>query len=219
MSVKSYTKGEEIANSTTHGLGIIFGIIAGGILLELAIESHNSWAVSSVLIYIISMVLSYTTSTLYHSCSNSERKSVFRKCDHAAIYVHIAGTYTPITLIVLREDGAWGWSLFIIAWIAAIVGSILSFTKQKAGSKLETICYVAMGLVICVAFKPLVEILSSTGSLNVIYFLIAGGVSYILGAVLYSIKKKYMHSVFHLFVLGGSVCHVLAIMNIFTSIP
>lgn len=216
MNNKRYTKGEEIANAVTHGLGIIFGIIAGTILLKPAAQSHDSWAVASVWVYIICMTLSYVTSTLYHSCHNEKRKAILRKFDHAAIYAHIAGTYTPFTLIVLRNIGAWGWSLFTIVWIAAVVGTLLSFIHKKAGSKLETICYVAMGSVIFIAFKPLVDTLSLTGSLDSVYLLIAGGVSYVIGAILYSFKKiKYMHSVFHLFVLGGSVCHVLAIYAIF----
>lgn len=215
MSIKNYTKGEEIANAVTHGIGILFGIAAGAILLNMAIHKQDTWAVVSVSVYIAGMVMSYITSTLYHSTFDAQRKARLRKYDHAAIYFHIAGTYTPFTLYLLRNVGVWGWSLFAVVWVAAIAGTILSFTHKKAGSKLETICYVLIGCVILVALKPLIDTLSLTGSLDAVYWLVGGGVSYIVGAVFYSFKKiKYMHSVFHIFVLGGSVCHVLAIASI-----
>lgn len=216
MADKYYTKEEEMANAITHGFGVLFGIVSGIILLKLAMVSESGgWAVFSVSLYVFGMIASYLTSTLYHSCTNQKRRALLRKFDHAAIYFHIAGTYTPFTLVVLRNEGAWGWSLFCVVWLAALVGSILSFTHKKAGSKLETICYVVVGGVILIAFKPLVDALSATGYLDALYWLIAGGVSYIIGAIFYSFKIKYMHSVFHLFVLGGSICHVLAVMNIF----
>ena len=212
MNRKQYTRGEEIANAATHGLGVLFGVIAGAWLLQKAIRGGDSWAVSSVLVYIVCMLFSYVASTLYHACTEEKRKATLRKFDHIAIYFHIAGTYTFFTLTILRNAALWGWSLFSIAWIAALAGSYISFKGKGMGNKIETICYVAMGLVVCVAFKPLFDILSVQNSLNVLWYIIAGGVSYILGAFLYSFKKiPYIHSVFHLFVLGGSIFHVLAI--------
>ena len=216
MTDKQYSQREELLNAWTHGLGIIFGIIAGFFLVKQAIQTGNTWAVASVFIYIVCMLMSYVTSTIYHSCTHPTRRVLCRKFDHAAIYFHIAGTYTPFTLIVLREVGIWGWLVFSIVWIVAIVGTGLSFAHYKTGSKLETICYVLMGSIILIALKPLVDtLLSTTGSLDSIYWLLAGGISYIIGAIFYSFKKiRYMHSAFHLFVLGGSVCHVLAIWDI-----
>lgn len=215
MSNKRYTRGEEIANATSHGLGIILGITVGVFLMNSANRTNNPWVMVSFAIYLLGMLSSYITSTWYHACTNERRKKLLRKFDHGAIYLHIAGTYTPITLVVLRESGAWGWSLFTFVWLAAIVGFILSFVRLKEHSNLETICYVIMGGAIIVAFKPMIDSLSLTGSMNVIYWIIAGGASYVIGALFYSWRKvRYMHSVFHLFVLGGSVCHIMAIYNI-----
>ena len=158
------------------------------------------------------MTFSYITSTLYHNDTNETRKLRRRKFDHAAIYVHIAGTYTPFTLVVLRNQELWGWSLFAIIWIAAIAGVFMSFMHLKNASKLETACYVAMGWVVVIAFKPLIDVLSLSGSMNVFWWLVAGGLFYSVGAIIYMLKKiEYMHAIWHLFVLGGSVCHAYAI--------
>jgi len=210
-----YSAKEERANTKTHGFGILFGIIAGFFLIQKAATSTNYWALASFTIYAVFMTLSYVTSTLYHIDKNEIRKLTRRKFDHAAIYFHIAGTYTPFTLVVLRDQGAWGWSLFAIIWTAAFAGTLLSFTHLKNASKLETVCYVAMGWVVVIAFKPLMDVLSANNSMNVLWWLIAGGVFYTVGAILYSFKKiEFMHAIWHLFVLGGSVCHALAIWNI-----
>jgi len=210
-----YSVNEEKANTYTHAIGILFGVIAGFVLIQKAIATQNNWAIASYAIYAIFMTLSYLTSTLYHIDTIENRKATRRKFDHAAIYAHIAGTYTPFTLVVLREENGWGWSLFAIIWTAAAAGIILSFLKLKNASKLETACYVAMGWVVVIAFKPLMEVLSINNSMPALYWLIGGGLFYTVGAVLYSFKKiEYMHAVWHLFVLGGSVCHALAIWNI-----
>jgi len=212
MTKKPYTQGEEIANATTHGIGILLGIAAGIWLLQKAICYGNFWAISSVSIYIVCMLFSYITSTLYHACREEKRKAILRKFDHAAIYFHIAGTYTFFTLTILRDVACWGWSLFFVVWIAALAGSYISFKGNGMGKRIETVCYVAMGLVVCVAFKPLFDTLHSMNALNVLWYILAGGVSYILGAILYTFKKiPYIHSVFHVFVIGGSIFHVLAI--------
>ncbi len=211
-SVKFYTAKEEMANTISHSLGILFGIVAGYILILSAIKNDSSWALPSVIIYLFGMLTSYVTSTWYHASTHKIRKELLRKFDHAAIYLHIAGTYAPFTLIVLREVDAWGWSLFGFVWLAAIAGLILSFKKLKKHSNLETVCFVIMGASILVAFKPLYEVMQLSGQLTSLYWLIAGGVSYIIGALFYSwTKKRYMHTVFHVFVLVGSVCHIIAI--------
>lgn len=210
-----YSAKEERANTLTHAIGIIFGIVAGGFLIQKAINSNNIWAITSVSVYVLFMTFSYVTSTLYHVDKDEKRKLLRRKFDHAAIYVHIAGTYTPFTLVVLRNENYWGWSLFGVIWTAAIAGIFLSFLKLKNASKLETACYVAMGWVVVVAFKPLIDALSVNNSMPALYWLIGGGLFYTVGSVLYSFKKiQYMHAIWHLFVLGGSVCHALAIWNI-----
>jgi channel protein (hemolysin III family) len=120
-------------------------------------------------------------------------------------------SYSPITLIAMREQGYWGWSLFIFIWACAIAGTVMSFAKLKDHSNLETLCFVGMGLSVLVAFKPLIDSVSPA----TVIWIIAEGVCYITGAVFYSInKKKYMHSVFHFFVLAGSVCHIIAVWDI-----
>ena len=212
MNKTQYTPNEEIANATTHGLGILFGTAAGSWLLLKALRCCDCWAVSSVSIYIVCMLFSYIASTLYHACSEGKRKAFLRKFDHVAIYFHIAGTYTFFTMTILRHAALWGWLIFFVVWIAAFTGSCISFKGKGIGNRIETICYVAMGLVVCVAFKPLFDTLHSMNALVVLWYIIAGGVSYIVGALLYSFKKiPYVHSVFHLFVIGGTVFHVLAI--------
>lgn len=207
----NYTVNEEIANSLSHGFGILIGIIGGYILISASISSGDTWAVVSVIIYLVGMLASYITSTLYHSCRKESRKEKLRKYDHAAIYFHIAGTYSPFTLVVLRNEGFWGWSLFIAVWLAAIIGTYLSFKKLKKHSNLETICFVLMGCIILTAIKPLIDVLEPDNKLSALYWLIGGGVSYIVGALFYSWTKRYMHTVFHLFVLLGSLCHMMAI--------
>ena len=210
-----YSRKEERYNTYSHAIGIGFGVIAGAFLIHKAIISHNPWAIASEIIFVISMILMYFASTLYHAERDMKRKTIRRKYDHAAIYTQIAGSYTPFTLVVLRQNGVWGWSLFGIIWVAATLGVSLSFMNLKKGSKLETICYVAMGWVVVIAFKPLIDSLGATNSMPVLYWLIAGGLFYTVGAVLYSFKQiQYTHAIFHLFVLGGSICHFIAIWEI-----
>ncbi|MDR1882346.1 MAG: hemolysin III family protein [Prevotella sp.] len=209
---KFYTKEEEVANTVSHAAGVLLGIIGGYILLATAADNGNGWGLGCVIAYLSGMMASYITSTWYHGCTRDKRKNMLRKCDHAAIYLHIAGTYVPFTLLILRDEGAWGWSLFVFIWLAAIAGLILSFAKLKSHSNLETVCFVLMGGAILVAFKPLVDVLSADGRIAALYWLVAGGISYVVGALFYSwTRKKYMHTVFHLFVLGGSICHIIAI--------
>ena len=206
-----YTKGEEWANALSHGIGILIGIIGGGYLLHIAMKSGDVWAVRGMWLYLFGMLASYITSTWYHSSRPDIRhREVLRKFDHAAIYLHIAGSYSPITLIALREDGGWGWGLFGFVWLCAIIGTVVSFRKMEEHSYVETVCYILMGLSVLVVFKQLFA-LSPTAC----YWIIAEGVCYITGAAFYSLHKaRYMHSVFHFFVLGGSACHMVAVWDI-----
>ena len=202
-----YTKGEEWANALSHGIGILIGIIGGGYLLHIAMKSGDVWAVRGMWLYLFGMLASYITSTWYHSSRPDTRhREVLRKFDHAAIYLHIAGSYSPVTLIALRNEGAWGWGLFGFVWLCAIIGTIVSFRKMEEHSNVETICFIVMGLSVLVAFKPLYAIAEGT-----CYWMIAEGVCYITGAVFYSFRQRYMHSVFHFFVLAGSACHMVAV--------
>ena len=209
---KQYSKGEEIANASSHAVGIALIIIAGIVLMKKAIDGGDIWVIGSVPLYLLGAFSSYLASTWYHATTNKKRKELLRKFDHGAIYVHIAGTYSPVALVLLREAGYWGWGIFCFVWLCAIVGFILSFTNLKEHSNFETACFVAMGSCILIAFKPLIDIVSPHEMMNIVWWIIAGGVAYIVGALFYSWRKvKYMHSVFHLFCLIGSVCHIMAL--------
>ena len=207
-----YTPREEKLNTWSHALGVVFSVIASYFLISKAVESNNIWAIVSYPVFMLFLSTMFLSSTLYHAEKDEQRKMQRRKFDHAAIYTQIAGSYTPYTLVVLRENEAWGWTFFGIIWAAAVFGVALSFLSLKKGSKLETIGYVAMGWVVVVAFKPLIDVFQQTDSMNVLWWLIAGGGFYTVGAVLYQFKKiRYMHGIWHLFVLGGTVCHVVAV--------
>lgn len=210
--MSEYTLREEKANMLTHLPGIIFGLVVLVYYMIQNAPTQNPWLIVSTGVYAVFMTFSYVTSTLYHNEHNEHRKYLLRKFDHAAIYLHIAGSYTPFTLVILRNEGMWGWSLFAIIWLAAVAGVILSFTNLKNAGKLETFCYVAMGWVVVIAFKPLIDVLSASGDMNIFWWLVAGGVAYTLGAVVYMIKNvEFSHAIWHLFVLAGSVCHAIAI--------
>lgn len=212
INIKSrdYSNYEEVTNALTHGFGILLGIVAAYFMLPKAYAMGN-WTFYTVFVYFFGMLFSYISSTVYHSC-RGWHEALLQKIDHTAIYFHIAGTYTPFTLLLLRNEGYWGWGLFIFVWLVAILGTIWSFRMSGKHSYLETICYVAMGCSILIAFKPLISVLQAQDRMEIIYWIIAGGVSYIVGAGFYSlIRVPYMHTLFHLFVLGGSVCHIIAI--------
>lgn len=203
---------EELWNSWSHGAGIVLGLVVGTALLVWCGWARNGWATAGVILYLFGMLSSYIASTVYHALSAwSPWKERLRKWDHAAIYWHIAGSYSPITLVALREYGYWGWALFAFIWAAAIAGTIKSFSSLKGHSNLETICYVAMGLSVLVAFKPLVHCVDPSA----IVWIIAEGACFITGAVFYAVRKRrFMHTVFHFFVLAGSVCHIIAVWDI-----
>ena len=207
-----YTRKEELWNTWSHAAGILLGIGVGILFLVICYRGDNSWARAGVILYLFGMLGSYAASTAYHATPRrSKWKERLRKWDHAAIYWHIAGSYSPITLVALREYGYWGWALFAFIWAAAIAGTIKSFSSLKGHSNLETICYVAMGLSVLVAFKPLVHCVDPSA----IIWIIAEGVCFITGAVFYAVRKRrFMHTVFHFFVLAGSVCHIIAVWDI-----
>jgi hemolysin III len=207
-----YTHKEEIWNTFSHAGGILLGVVVGIIFLVMTIKGHSSWASVGVSLYLFGMLGSYITSTVYHALPRrSKWKERLRHWDHAAIYWHIAGSYSPLTLVALREQGYWGWSLFCFVWACALAGTIVSFIKLKEHSNFETLCFIGMGLSVLVAFKPLVDSVSTAAFV----WIVAEGVSYITGALFYSLnKRRYMHSVFHFFVLAGSVCHIIAVWDV-----
>lgn len=203
---------EEIWNSWSHAGGIALGVAFGIVFLVWCFESHNGWATAGVILYLFGMLCSYAASTIYHALSaRSVWKERLRRWDHAAIYWHIAGSYSPITLVALRGDGLWGWGLFCFVWLCAISGTIMSFRHLRDHSNLETLCFVLMGLSVLVAFGPLMHAVSTSA----VVWLVAEGVAYITGAVFYTLhRRRYMHTVFHFFVLLGSICHIICVWDI-----
>ena len=196
-----YSKGEETVNSLSHGIGISMAVIIGGFFLMKCYRAQDSWAILGMWLYLFGMGGSYLSSTLYHSLKHHNPwKRRLRHWDHAAIYWHIAGSFSPITLIALRDEGLWGWGLFCFVWLCAVAGTIISFRKMEEHSYVETVCYILMGLSVLVVFKQLFAVAPAS-----CYWIIAEGVCYIGGAALYSIRNvRYMHSAFHFFVLAGS---------------
>lgn len=207
-----YTRREEQWNTGSHAAGIVLGVAVGIVFLAVSAGRDNDWARVGVILYLFGMLGSYVASTVYHATPRrSKWRERLRRWDHAAIYWHIAGSYSPLTLIALRQQGAWGWGLFVFVWTCAIVGTITSFVRLKDHSNLETLCFVGMGLSVLVAFKPLLDTVSTAA----VIWIVAEGVCYITGAVFYSIRKKrFMHTVFHFFVLAGSLCHIVAVWDV-----
>ncbi len=207
ITIPKYSLSEELLNSISHGFGGLFGIIALVLCVVRAASSGPALTIFAAALYGATLIVLYTMSTIYHALRVNKAKRVFRVIDHCSIFLLIAGTYTPFTLITLR--GAVGWWLFAGVWTAAAIGIALNAIDLKKFSPISTVCYVAMGWVVVFAFGPLKEALAPAG----IALLIWGGVAYTVGAVLYAIgsKKKYFHSVFHFFVLAGSVLHFLSV--------
>lgn len=207
----AYSFSEEIVNTSTHAVGLAMALSVCICFLVWS-DGTDSWLVPlSLSLYLFGVVSSYAASVTYHAIppTMTGLKAWARRFDHAAIYWHIAGSYTPLTLVAMRDGGeeVWGLMIFSFVWLCAVVGTILSFRKMKAQSYLETSCYVLMGLTILIAFKPFYV---SCG-LSIVLWVVAEGVAYIAGAVLYSFKKiPYTHSGFHLFVILGDICHMIA---------
>lgn len=213
--LSKYTPGEERANYISHIVGGVLNMIACCIFLSKGYNSGSTLAILSLWLYMFGLLFSYATSSIYHAypASRVKGKALIRKLDHTAIYWHIAGCYSPVTLIALLQGGAtvWAWSIFAFVWLCAIVGTGISFRKMSAHSHIETACYVLMGLTIMVAFKPFYECVGW----GVVGWVIAEGVCYISGAVLYSIHKvRYMHTVFHIFIILGDIFHMVAVWKI-----
>lgn len=209
MSEHHPTLGEEIANAITHGAGLLASLIALPVLIWSAARSHDAARITGAAIFGITLCLLYTASTLYHSFPQGRTKRVFRVIDHGAIYLLIAGTYTPFALGALR--GAWGWSLLAVAWVLALAGVLMKATVGFRYEKLSTAIYVGMGWMALVAIKPLLEYVAPAG----LVWLIVGGLCYTGGVVFYASDKRiwFGHAIWHLFVAAGSVCHFFAVLG------
>ncbi len=205
---RQYPKTEEILNVITHGLGFLLSIAALVLLVVYASLDGDTWHIVSFSIYGFSLVILYLASTLFHSARSPKLRNRLNIFDHSAIYVLIAGTYTPFLLVTLR--GPWGWSLLGVIWGPAIAGVIFKLFFTGKYDVMSAIVYVLMGWIIIIAIKPLNENLPTEG----LYWLIGGGVSYMIGAGFYLLNKMpYNHAIFHIWVLLGSFAHFVAVFK------
>ena len=206
---RQLSKGEEIANSITHGIGALLSIVALVILIIVAGRHDDIWHMVSFSIYGCTLVLLYLSSTLYHSFSNPRIKNIFARFDHISIFLLIAGTYTPILLTSLR--GVWGWILFGIIWSIALVGAVIRSIWVYRFRKLMVAIYLLMGWMFILAGNQIYHILPSIS----LTFLVLGGVAYSVGVIFYLWRTlPYGHGIWHLFVLAGSVLHFFAIYSL-----
>ncbi|SCZ81183.1 PAQR family membrane homeostasis protein TrhA [Acidaminobacter hydrogenoformans] len=208
---KNYDLREEIANSISHGIGIVFSIVAMTILLVYGIWMRSPAAITGFAIYGVSSILLYTASTLYHSFRKVKVKQIMRMLDHSAIFLLIAGTYTPVTLIAMR--GYWRIGILSAIWVIAISGIVfkaLTYKKMDKYKGISLALYILMGWIAVIAIKPMTQ----TVPVGFLVWLLAGGAAYTIGTIFYAVRKiPYHHAIWHLFVLAGSVFHFLGIFR------
>jgi len=203
-----YTAGEEIAHVVTHGLGLVLSLGGLVVLVVTASLRGNAWHVAGCAIFGATLVLLYAASTLYHGTSGPRAKRVLRQLDRSAVYLLIAGTYTPFTLVNLR--GSWGWTLLALVWGLAILGIALQVAIPRRVNRAALLLYLAMGWLIVIALGPLVRSVHSGG----LVLLVLGGLTYTLGVVFYAWRRlPYNHAVWHVFVLVGSICHFSCVLG------
>jgi len=200
--------GEEIANSVSHCIAFLAAVAVSPVLILSAVKHYSAAAIVGASIFAFTMVLLYITSAFYHILPANKAKRVFHILDHSAIFLLIAGTYTPFTLGVLR--GAWGWTLFGLVWGIAVVGVAIKSIGGVKYKRLSTLLYLAMGWLIIIAVKPLWLNMPSWG----LFWLLAGGAAYTAGVGFYAAKRiPYAHFVWHLFVIAGTACHFVAVLR------
>ncbi len=207
----SYTRGEEWFNSISHMVGGAFGIIALVLSIVWSALFSDGWALASSIVYGVSLVLLYTVSSVYHGLRPPLAKKVMQVLDHCAIYLLIAGTYTPILLCRVREKyPVEAWVLFGVIWGIAALAITLNAVDLKKFRVFSMICYLGMGWAVVFALKPVLETIAAAG----LWWLLGGGIAYTIGAILYGIgsKKKWFHSIFHIFVVIGSICHFVTVL-------
>lgn len=211
--VRAYSVGEEVANSVIHGVGVVLSIAALTMLIVFGAMSGDGWKLASGIVYGLALVLEYTASTLYHSFPWEKAKHVFKILDHCGIYLLISGTYTPFTLVTLRGQG--GLQMFALVWALAVAGIAAEAFWVYRPRWVSVVTYVGMGWIVILAIGPLRAALPGAG----VWLLLAGGLAYTFGTVFYVLKKvPYMHAVWHLFVLAGSILHFLAVL-LFVILP
>jgi len=198
---------EEVVNFATHGVGAILSASGLGVMAVLAKIHGDAWHVASAAVFGVTLIILYTISTLYHNSHQPKVKALLRQLDRSAIFLLIAGTYTPFTLISLR--GPLGWPLFVVVWAMAVIGIVMEFLTSPKWPALSIILYFFMGWIVVVAINPLSSALSFEG----LFLLLAGGVFYTFGILFYAWKKlPYHHAIWHLFVLAGSIMHYFAVL-------
>jgi hemolysin III len=203
----SYSNKEEIAHSITHGIGALLSVIGLVTLVMYSSRYGDAWSIVSSGIYGTTLIALYTSSTLYHSVTTPEPRKVLQKLDHAAIFFLIAGTYTPFTLVNLRDD--WGWPLFAMVWSIAIAGVIMELLVKQRSRRLSVALYLGLGWLILVAIQPMIANVAPGG----LVLLLIGGLFYSLGVIFYMWKTLlYHHAIWHLFVLAGSTCHFFSVL-------
>jgi hemolysin III len=199
---------EEMANAITHGVGVAASLVGGVVLIALAVLRGDGWQIASAVVFSVSLLLLYITSTLYHAVRGEAAKTRLKTLDHCAIFVLIAGTYTPFTLVGLR--GPLGWGLFAAIWGLALAGIIFKLFFTGRLKLLSTLMYVAMGWLVVVVIKPLILAIPTSA----LIWLVAGGLSYTAGTLFYHNRRiPYSHAIWHLFVLLGSLCHFAAVLT------
>lgn len=206
---ESYSAGEEILNSITHGIGSVLSVIGGIALIVFAALYGDVWRIVSFSIYSVTLVILYLASTLYHSVRDPQLKRVFKILDHVCIYLLIAGTYTPFLLVSLR--GPWGWTLLGVIWGLALVGIIFKTFSAQRFRRFLVLGYLGMGWLAVIAGRELLTRVPTEG----VFWLALGGLLYTVGVVFYAWRRlPYSHTIWHLFVLGGSICHYLAVLSL-----
>ena len=207
LDERPQTLGEEIANSISHGVGLVAAIVAFPFVVMAAAARGSTSGIIAASIFATTMVLLYLSSTIFHALPDGRAKRVFQVLDHAAIFLLIAGTYTPFTLGVLH--GVWGWTLFGIVWSVAAVGIVLKSIGGVRYNTISTWAYLAMGWVVVIAAERLWTLMPAWG----LFWLFAGGLAYTLGAVFFLLERiRYFHFAWHLFVVAGTACHVVAVV-------
>jgi hemolysin III len=206
---RTQSLGEEIANSISHGIALLAVVFATPFLIIAAVDRGDIADIVGTSIFATTLLLLYLTSTLYHALPRNKAKQIFQILDHGAIYLLIAGTYTPFTLGVLR--GTWGWTLFGLIWGLALAGVLLKAIGGVRYPTLSTCLYLAMGWLVLIAVKPLWLLVPTLG----LFWLLAGGIAYTVGVAFFVIDERvrYSHFIWHLFVIAGTACHFVAVLR------
>jgi hemolysin III len=209
VRTREQSREEEFANSLSHGLGLLMAVVASGFLIQHALRQGDAMFIAGASLFAATMVLLYLASTLYHALPAGRAKRAFRVIEHSAIFLLIAGTYTPFTTGVLR--GTWGWTLLALVWGIAVAGIMLKALNRLTHPILTTSLYLLMGWLVVIAAEPLVERVPPEG----LRWLVAGGLAYTVGVIFFALgsRLRYGHFIWHLFVMAGTACHYFAVLG------